>query len=122
MAISYQSNILPSFTEAARLLGGEARGNRILCPGPGHSRRDRSLSVCFDRSRPEGYTVTPFSPRDDWRTCRDYVRDRLGLAPWGPPQSPAEARRSFPARRARLPTTMAQDDSVARTGAATRIW
>jgi hypothetical protein len=32
----------------ARALGGEASGNEIRCPGPGHSPSDRGLSVKLD--------------------------------------------------------------------------
>jgi hypothetical protein len=66
--------------EAARLLGGEAHGHRVLCPGPGHSRTDRSLSLRFTPDAPDGFIVHSFAG-DDWSACRDYVRERLGLAP-----------------------------------------
>jgi hypothetical protein len=47
----------------ARALGGEVAGrDTVVAPGPGHSRRDRSLSV-----------------------RKDYVRERLGRRPaWEP--------------------------------------
>jgi hypothetical protein len=61
---------------AARLLGGEARGNKIICPGPGHSKRDRSLSVTF---LPDGSFLTNSFAGDDFRDCRDHVKTRLGL-------------------------------------------
>src|SRR6516162_1836322 len=32
----------------ARALGGEARGNKVLAPSPGHSAKDRSLSITVD--------------------------------------------------------------------------
>lgn len=61
---------------AAKLLGGVvAKGNQVLAPGPGHSRRDRSLSVQFTR---DGYIVHSFAG-DDWKLCRDYVAVALGL-------------------------------------------
>lgn len=64
---------------AARLLGGDVAGrDRILCPGPGHSPRDRSLSVIFSAQAPDGFGVSSFAG-DDWQTCKDYVRERLGL-------------------------------------------
>lgn len=115
-------NTLPSITEAARLLGGEASGERISCPGPGHSHRDRSLSVRFVPSAPEGYVVQPHSPNDDWRACRDYVRERLGLASWRPsprcaPGGPAALTRPAPS-----PSTVACDDAKARTRVALRFW
>ena len=62
--------------EAAAALGGDVIGrNGVVCPGPGHSPRDRSLSVTF---RGEGFTVYSHAG-DDWRTCKDHVRDRLGV-------------------------------------------
>lgn len=62
----------------ARALGGDAVGsNRVLAPGPGHSPRDRSLSVLIDPNAPNGFLVTSFSG-DDWRDCRDHVLGLLG--------------------------------------------
>lgn len=62
---------------AARLLGGDARGNRILCPGPGHTRRDRSLSITFHADG--SFTVNSFAG-DDWQACKDHVRAVLGMS------------------------------------------
>lgn len=61
---------------AAKALGGDVSGrNNVLCPGPGHSARDRSLSVTFD-----GDDFVVFSHSGDgWAECRDHVRGRLGL-------------------------------------------
>ena len=58
-------------------LGGDVISNRyVLCPGPGHSHSDRSLKVKF---KPDGtFSVTSFAD-DDWRECKDYIRERLGL-------------------------------------------
>ncbi len=63
---------------AARLLGGEARGRSVSCPGPGHSKEDRSLSVSFDPAAPEGFLVHSFAGDDDL-DCRDHVRETLRL-------------------------------------------
>ncbi|WP_447673643.1 DUF7146 domain-containing protein [Methylobacterium fujisawaense] len=63
---------------AARVLGGEVVGRGIVCPGPHHSRRDRSLSILFDTSAPGGFTLHSHAG-DDFGACRDYVRDRLGI-------------------------------------------
>ncbi len=42
----------------ARLLGGKVNGrDGVLCPGPGHSPGDESLSVKLDPKAPEGFTV-----------------------------------------------------------------
>lgn len=73
-----------SIINAANALGGEVTGrNSILCPGPGHSPRDRSLSVTF-----AGDDFTVFSHAgDDWRECKDHVRERLGLGDFTPAET-----------------------------------
>lgn len=76
--------------ELARLLGGDVSGSQVLAPGPGHSRRDRSVSVMLSPSAPDGFVVTSFAG-DDWRDCRDHVRERLGLRRWTGPGRPAKA-------------------------------
>ena len=64
---------------AAHLLGGEPVGqDTVLCPGPGHGRQDRSLSVKFDSEALEGFLTLSFAA-DDWRVCREHVRQRLHL-------------------------------------------
>jgi hypothetical protein len=68
----------------AAALGGQVAGiNTILCPGPGHSPRDRSLAVQITPNAPDGFLVFSHAG-DDWRKCRDYVRQRLGLPAWQP--------------------------------------
>ncbi len=64
---------------AAKCLNGEVSGGQVLCPGPGHSTRDRSLSVRFSPSAPDGFVVHSFAG-DDPFLCRDHVRHLLGLA------------------------------------------
>ena len=60
--------------QLARHLDGEVTGrNSIVAPGPGHSRKDRSLSVTLDRDAPDGFLVNSFAG-DDPITCRDHVR------------------------------------------------
>ena len=69
---------------AARALGGDVIGrDAVAAPGPGHSPRDRSLTVKFDPRAPDGFLVYSHCD-DDWRDCRDHVRARLGLPPWQP--------------------------------------
>lgn len=64
---------------AARALSGiVSRRDTVLCPGPGHSAGDRSLSVTFDTNAPDGFLVNSFA-NDDWQACRDHVRLLLGL-------------------------------------------
>src|SRR5215213_8094017 len=62
----------------ARALGGEVVGRQVLCPGPGHSPRDRSLSVRLEPRAPGGILVHSFA-NDDALTCKDFVRSRLNL-------------------------------------------
>lgn len=68
---------ITSIKSIAVALGGEARGNRILCPGPDHSRHDRSLAVTFNA---DGSFVAHSFAGDDWQECRDHVKARLGIA------------------------------------------
>jgi putative DNA primase/helicase len=73
-----------------RVLGGSISSGQLLCPGPGHSRHDRSLAV---RPSPSGFVVYSHAG-DDWRTCADYVRERLGLPQWQVATSNHRARQS----------------------------
>lgn len=69
--------------ELAKQLGGDVRHNgSISCPGPGHSPKDRSLSVWLDH---DGKLQVHSFAGDDWALCKDYVRERLGLPSWEPP-------------------------------------
>jgi hypothetical protein len=68
----------------ARLLNGDIAGrNQVYCPGPGHSHKDRSLSVRLNPDAPDGFDCFSHSG-DDWRDCRNYVQQRLGLPAWRP--------------------------------------
>jgi 5S rRNA maturation endonuclease (ribonuclease M5) len=78
---------LPSIAKIAELLGGEVRGAEVLCPGPGHSADDRSLSVKPDPADREGFVTHSFAD-DDWKACRDHVRKKLGLP--GPKPEPQQ--------------------------------
>jgi putative DNA primase/helicase len=64
----------------AAKLKGECRGDRISCPGPGHSARDRSLSVLLVPDAPDGFIVHSFAG-DDPMVCREHVAAALGRAP-----------------------------------------
>ena len=61
-----------------RALGGDISASQLLCPGPDHSKSDRSLSVKLDSNAPDGFLVHSFAG-DDPITCKDYVREKLGL-------------------------------------------
>jgi hypothetical protein len=69
--------------DIACVLGGEVSGDQVLAPGPGHSRKDRSLSVKLSPDAPDGFIVHSFSG-DDPIACKDYVRQRLGLPAFKP--------------------------------------
>ena len=64
--------------ELARALGGEVSGGQVIAPGPGHSRRDRSMTVRLSPSAPDGF-LTFSHTGDPFQLCRDHVRARLGL-------------------------------------------
>jgi hypothetical protein len=78
--------------EVARALGGTISGHDVLAPSPAHSRADRSLSVRIDPTAPDGFRCHSFAG-DDWRECRDYVRQALGLGAWQQAQRRPAARR-----------------------------
>jgi Toprim domain len=88
----------PSLRKIARALGGEVYGRKLLCAGPGHSCHDRSLQITADANAPDGFYVHSYAC-DDWQMCRDYVRRRLGLAPFKPGEMPPQ-RPLAPRRRA----------------------
>jgi putative DNA primase/helicase len=67
---------------AARALGGDVIGrDAVAAPGPGHSPKDRSLTVRLLAG--DDFLVYSHAS-DDWQVCKDYVRQRLGLPPWQP--------------------------------------
>lgn len=69
--------------EIAAALGGTARGNQISAPGPGHSRKDRSLRILIDPLAPEGFVIHAHAGEDPIE-MRDYVRSKAGLPNWEP--------------------------------------
>jgi hypothetical protein len=78
--------LMLTLNQIARALGGEVAGrDTVKAPGPNHSARDRSLSIKICASAPDGFLVHSHCG-DDWRTCRDHVRGRLGLPSWEPGQ------------------------------------
>jgi putative DNA primase/helicase len=63
----------------ARALGGDVVGrDQVAAPGPGHSRHDRSLTIYISATAPDGFR-THSHAGDNWRACRDYVKERLGI-------------------------------------------
>jgi putative DNA primase/helicase len=75
-------------------VGGEVSGRRVLAPGPGHSPKDRSLAISLSNDAPDGFVLHSFAG-DDWRTCRDFVRQKLNLPDWQPGDG-HEAQRTIP--------------------------
>jgi hypothetical protein len=73
-----------SLREIARVLGGDVLGrDTVLAPGPGHSHKDRSLAIKLNSTAPDGFLIFSHAG-DDWKTCREHVRSRLGLPSWEP--------------------------------------
>ena len=64
--------------EIARAMGGEVQGQQVVCPGPGHSRIDRSLAVRLSSQHPTGWVAHSYVG-DDFTLCRDFIAQRLGL-------------------------------------------
>ena len=99
----------------ARALGGDVNGRSVTCRGPGHSPRDRGLSVTPEPSAANGFLVHSFAG-DDPTGCLDYVRARRpAFTPQGgaPPRKPAAGAhqalaRSRPSSPPRWPLTTAQ--------------
>ena len=88
-----------SLRAIARALGGEVSGGQAVVPGPGHSRRDRSLSIRLSASAPEGFLAFSHAG-DDWRACRDYVGERLGLPRDGSTRNRAPSQTPRPSSKA----------------------
>ena len=75
------TDAFPSLAELAAVLGGKVSGRQVLAPGPGHKPSDRSMAVRPEANAEDGFVVYSHS-NDDWRACRDHVRQRLGLPDW----------------------------------------
>ncbi len=97
-----------SLREIAKALGGEVSGQQALCPGPGHDPADRSLSVRISASSPDGFLTHSFA-RDDFRACRDLVRERLGFGGFTP-QRGAPRPREAAAEKASPPLQPVETD------------
>lgn len=69
--------------DLVRRHGGEIHGSYALLPGPGHSRRDRSLSVIMGR---DGRPVFHSFAGDDYHAVRDYlgIEAKAGERPFDP--------------------------------------
>jgi hypothetical protein len=67
--------------QIAHALVGEVSGDQVRAPEPGHSAKDRSLSIKLGGSAPDGFLVHSFAG-DDPICCKDCVRAKLGLPAW----------------------------------------
>jgi hypothetical protein len=72
-----------SLQSVAQALGGVVHNGQVLAPGPGHSPKDRSLSVKLDPAAPDGFVVHSFAGDDDLK-AKDYVRGKCGLGAFKP--------------------------------------
>ncbi|WP_267423201.1 toprim domain-containing protein [Methylobacterium sp. GC_Met_2] len=102
---------------AAHALGGEVVGRGVLCPGPNHSARDRSLSVLFDHAAPDGLLVFDHAGNDHLG-AKDYVRARLGLGG----REKKTFQRLLPASRVGVGATTPSSDNVDRCHRALAMW
>jgi AAA domain len=82
MSVSQFHNAI-DLRNLATALGGEVSGDEIRAPGPGHSAKDRSLSVKVDPGASGGFIVHSHAG-DDWQKCRDHVREKAGLGSFKP--------------------------------------
>jgi hypothetical protein len=63
----------------AKVMGGDVNGDGALVPGPGHSPKDRSLSIKLDPVARDGFIVHSFAG-DGVGECRDHVKGKLGIS------------------------------------------
>ena len=76
--VRHENGSFPPLARAAELLGGDVQGDQILCPGPGHSDGDRSLSVKPRTARPKGSSSIALRATTG-NVCRELARKKLGL-------------------------------------------
>ncbi len=106
----------------AAALGGQAFGHRISAPGPGHSRRDRSLSIKVGPDYPDGFLVNDFAG-DDWATARDYIREAAGLPDFNASRrGPTDEERAAWARRRAEANRLEAVHQAKRNSDALKIW
>ena len=105
-----------NLASTARVLGGVVCGHRVLAPGPGHSKQDRSLAVFINPNSPDLFRVHSHAG-DDWRVCRDHVKARLGIS--NPVPGYTRQRVEVPPRPQVEPVPI---DDMARTLKAITIW
>ncbi|MBA9069931.1 hypothetical protein FHR71_003692 [Methylobacterium sp. RAS18] len=112
--------------EVAHALGGKVHGRQVLAPGPGHSRKDQSLSVRLATTSPKGFVVHSHCG-DDWRDCEEYVASALGLPSdhWREhkEQREPDPREAMRRRERRIESERREaEDDARRQRSAIRIW
>ncbi len=94
---------LPDVHFLARALGGEVRRSSktgdscVSAPGPGHSPKDRSMTVFLGPQFPDGFWITSHAG-DDGLVCRDYVNKVLHRPVWRPGDTKARSSASNTAK------------------------
>jgi putative DNA primase/helicase len=104
-----------SLRSIAVALAGEVVAGQVLAPSPGHSRKDRSLSVRPAGAARDGFICHSFTG-ENWKICHDYVRERLGL-----PSDHWKRDRPRPALRVAEPSART-DGHDNRTDVAIALW
>ena len=110
--------MIASLREIAHALGGNVSNGQVIAPGPGHSRRDRSLIVKLSATSSLGFVLHSHAG-DPFDVCQRYVAEKLGLDPHGWKNA------SLRAREAHAPTAKrpGQDDErSAKIAAAVALW
>jgi len=110
--------------EVTRALGGEWHGSYGLAPGPGHSKRDRSLMIKPHRDDPDDVFFHSFAG-DDYRLIKDDLRRRGVLrerkkAGSSVPSDPAAAKAAK--EKAEQVAKQAAEDRARRRWRANQLW
>ena len=107
--------LMLTLQQIARAVTGDVCVGQVLGPGPGHSPKDRSLSIKLDARAPDGFLVHSFAG-DDPIVCKDYVRGKLGLPVWnGRADKPLKV-------LAKSRKTETKVDEAKRSKSALKIW
>jgi hypothetical protein len=68
----------------AKRMKGEIQGDQVMCPGPGHSPKDRSVAIKIAPTAPGGLIVYSHA-RDDNLKVKDWILRELGEEPFRAP-------------------------------------
>lgn len=101
-----------------RALGGDWHGTYGSIPGPGHSRKDRSVSIRDHSSDPNDVIVNSFA-FEDYRAIKDNLRHR-GLLPQR--LTPARTQRQDEPRKAVIVSNQDDGEIQKSLNTARRLW